>query len=263
MSLKMTNSPLSVCRILVGFSPIEIIGDKYIPEIQDRFRKEKMPSYKKSTVPVPPMYGDQAQEITEEERWHFFDNKGTELVTITKNSFDYSVFSYQNFESFKSRFFKLLGIFSEVADFYTSSVVSFFSLRYVNAIEGSDWKSYVSESYRGIELPESITHKAEFVNHGSFLQTPTNLGDLGSGTMIVKLLQNNQGIRIPLDIFSVHPIETQENRKITLLDLDHFVILDSEYVEQSFLETISEVLHETIKEVFLAALSDRAKEEWK
>lgn len=263
MSSKMTNSPLSVCRMLVGFSPIETIGNKYIPEIQDRFRKERMPSYRKSTVPVPPMYDDQSQEITEEERWHFFDNKGTELVTVTKNSFDYSVFSYQDFESFKSRFFKLLSIFSEVADFYTSSVVSFFSLRYVHAIEGSDWKSYVSESYRGIELPESITYKAEYVNHGSFLQTSTNLGDVGSGTMIVRLHQNNQGIRIPLDIFSVHPIKTQENLKITLLDLDHFVILDSNYVEQSFLETVSDALHETIKEVFLASLSNRAKEEWK
>ncbi len=82
------------------------------------------------------------------------------------------------------------------------------------------------------------------------------------GNIVVKVLQNNQGILVPPDIAMIEAPVIQKDKLVTQLDIDHFILLNSVKMTDSLLVTLSRQLHQGCERVFFSALSEKAKKEW-
>lgn len=255
-------SPLKVCLILIRFSPIELMGREYIPLIQDQFRKSKLPFFQEREISNYQFQGGPNPELKKEMQWLFYGVTKQELVIVTKSSIAFQVTSYEHFEAFQKRFLELFGMFARVTELYESGVFEFLGLRYSNAIEEPDWQTYLTRSYAGIALPKDIVDPRFPGNYSSFAQGVTHLADGVLGNIVVKLLQNNQGLVVPPDIAMIETPVLQEKKLVTLLDIDHFILLDSGPMTETLLASLGTQLNKGCERVFFDALSEKAIEEW-
>ncbi|MCK9524291.1 MAG: TIGR04255 family protein, partial [Proteobacteria bacterium] len=146
------NGPLTVCSAVFRFSPIELMGKEYIASIQDVFRKQGLPKFTEQESVEIGNKGERKFQV----QWLFSSYDDSELVVIGTSSVTYQTFVYSHFQAFKERLLKLFGLFCTETDFYHGTVLNFFGLRYANAIEGGDWKEYLSSSYHGIVFPQNL-----------------------------------------------------------------------------------------------------------
>jgi uncharacterized protein (TIGR04255 family) len=255
-------SPLKVCLFLIRFSPIELMGREYIPMIQDQFRKSKLPYFQEREVTNFQFQDGPNPEPKKELRWLFYGVTKQELVIITKSSIAFQVTAYEHFEAFQKRFVELFGMFARITELYEAGVFEFLGLRYINAIEEKDWRTYLTSSYAGITLPKDIADPRFPGNFSSFAQVVTPLSDGLMGNIVVKVLQNNQGILVPPDIAMIEAPVIQKDKLVTQLDIDHFILLNSVKMTDSLLVTLSRQLHQGCERVFFSALSEKAKKEW-
>lgn len=255
-------SPLKVCLVLIRFSPIELMGREYIPMIQDQFRRSNLPLFQEREVTNYQFQSGPNLELKKEFQWLFYGVTKQELVIITKSSIAFQVTAYEHFEAFQKRFFELFGIFARITELYESGVFEFLGLRYINAIEELDWRAYLAGSYAGIALPQAIIDQRFPGNYSSFAQVATLLSDGMVGNIVVKLLQNNQGLLVPPDIATIEAPVIQNDKIVTQLDIDHFILLNPIKMPESLLVSLSEQLNKGCEKVFFDALSERAKKEW-
>ncbi len=255
-------SPLKVCLFLIRFSPIELMGREYIPLIQDHFRKSKLPHFQEREVTNFQFQGGPNPELKKESQWLFYGITKQELVIITKSSIAFQVTTYDHFKAFQKRFFGLFNMFAHITGLYESGVFESLGLRYLNAIEDQDWRTYLTSSYAGIVLPEDIVDPRFPENYSSFAQVVTHLSDGMVGNIVVKLLQNNQGLFVPPDIAMIEAPVIQKDKLVTQLDIDHFILLNSVKMTESLLVALSIQLNQGCERVFFDALSEKAKKEW-
>lgn len=255
-------APLKVCLFLVRFSPIELMGREYIPLIQDHFRKSKLPHFQEREVTSFQFQGGPNPELKKELQWLFYGETKQELVIITKSSIAFQVTKYEHFEAFQKRFLELFNKFARITELLEAGVFEFLGLRYINAIEEHDWRTYLTSSYAGIVLPNDIIDHRFLGNFSSFAQVATHLSDEMVGNIIVKVLQNTQGILVPPDIAMIEAPVMQKDKLVTHLDIDHFVLLNSVKMTESLLVTLGRQLHQGCERVFFDALSEKAKKEW-
>lgn len=255
----LSKGPLKVCLTVFRFSPIESMGQDYIPRIQDMFRKNGLPNYTdKKETEFGPM-GEQKRHT----QWLFSSFDRSELIVIGTSSFAYQTFDYKGFAVFKQRVFELFSLFAEIAEFYNSVVLNFFGLRYINAIESSDWKPYLSKSYHGIQFPPGLVDDSLNQYHGLYAQAITRLDEEKTANLIIKTTQNSQGIVYPPDITLLELPTITEGAMSTLLDIDHFILLDCQPEDSELLQRILDQLHDVCEKVFMQAVTETAKEEWK
>lgn len=255
-------SPLKVCLFLIRFAPIELMGRAYIPMIQDQFRKSKLPHFQEREVINFQFQGSPNPELKKELQWLFYGVSKQELVIITKSSIAFQVTTYEHFEAFQKRFLELFSMFARITELYEAGVFEFLGLRYINAIEELDWRTYLTHSYAGITLPKDIIDLRFLGNFSSFAQVATHLSDDMVGNIVVKVLQNNQGICIPPDIAMIEVPVIVNDKLVTQLDIDHFIMFNSVKMTESLLVTLGRQLNQGCERVFFDALSEKAKKEW-
>jgi len=257
----LTHPPLKVCLAVLRFSPVEAMGTKYIPLIQDNLRKSGLPFFvKQANLPFTANAPFPGQQI--EEQWLFYSADNQEMVVLTKSSFAYQAFTYVSFSAFQTRFLELFDLVSGIAELYPACVFDFFGLRYSNAIEGHEWHRYLTDSYAGILLPKDILDPSYIPMKSSFVQGVTNLGPQLLGNISVKLLQNNEGLVYPPDIALIGNQPSRPSQLVTLLDIDHFVVYRNCKMKREVLSDVSSKLHDSIESVFFSALSEHAIKEW-
>lgn len=259
----LSNPPLKVCLLVVRFSPIEIMGDRYIPQIQDAYRTMGLPFFRTQTVAGISLSEGRPNPVTNELAWHFFGPSKHELVVVTKASFAFQVFSYEHYEMFKNRFLAVFDAFAETAKLTQGIMLDSIGLRYINAIEGTDWKSYLAESYSGIMMPEGLLSPSHVPLVTSSFRGATKLPGNNVGNLVVKVIQNDQGLVIPPDIASIDPLIVKDGVRETLLDIDHFVLLKPVAMDVQIINHFIDNLHEGSEQVFFHALSEKAVTTWK
>lgn len=159
--------------------------------------------------------------------------------------------------------FELFSLFAEVTEFYNSVVLNFFGLRYINAIESNEWKSYLSESYHGVQFPQGLIDESFNQYHGLYAQAITKLDEERNANLVIKTSQNSQGMVYPPDITLLEPPISKEGAVTTLLDIDHFMMPDCQPEDSRLLQRILDQLHDVCEKVFMQAVTENAKEEWK
>lgn len=259
----LTHPPLKVCLTVLRFSPVEAMGAKYIPLIQDSLRKKGLPFFLKQALTNLQFTANASfpdQQI--EEQWLFYSSDNKEMVVLTRSSFAYQAFVYESFLDFQTRFLELFDLVSEIAELYPACVFKFFGLRYINAIEGHEWQRYLTASYAGIVLPKGIVDPNYIPMKSSFVQGVTNLGPQLLGNITVKLLQNNEGLVYPPDIALIDNQPSRSSQLVTLLDIDHFVVFRDCKMKREVLSNVGSKLHDRIELVFFSALSEHAIKEW-
>lgn len=251
----LSSGPLAATVVTLRFSPIALMKSEYIPKIQDTFRKNGLPEFVELML----------QDIDEGSayQWRFFDRGGSELVAITDTTFSYQSFSYTHWGEFKERMMDLLHMFFDVTDFFNGTILYYLGLRYINAIEGAHWREYLTPSFHGLQLPAALkaTGTAEEY-HGTFLQAVTRLNGEQTAHIVIKTIQNNEGLHFPPDIVLLTEQVPIEGAVTTILDIEHVAPLLIKPNDSTPMMTTLDQLHDGCGLVFFDAITDTAVKEW-
>lgn len=253
--IHLSNGPLKATLAVLRFSPITLMKNEYIPKIQDTFRKNGLPEFKELML--------QDMDDGSTHQWRFFDRGGSELIVISDTTFSYQTFSYAYWGEFKERMMNLLHMFFDVTDFFNGTIIYSLGLRYINAIEGAHWREYLTPSFHGLQLPAALkaTGTAEEY-HGIFLQAVTQLNSEQTAHIIIKTIQNNEGLHFPPDIVLLTEQVPIEGAMTTILDIEHFAPLLIKPNDSIPVTTTLDQLHDGCELVFFDAISDTAVKEW-
>ena len=223
----LSQQPLALVLGQVRFSPIRQM-DRYIPEIQEAFRQYGFPverAGKVQQITFGPGAGVPVQVI-EQDRWEYRTRDETWSILVTQDSVVLQTTAYERFEGFADRFRYAVRTVLATTEHERLGVVQRVGLRYVDVIqprEGEDFRAYLRHGFHGAadEVFQAGTHRLHVESRGR-----TQVGDDVTGTMIVRVVQNDQGFSLPPDLIAgapKHAARAKAGELITLIDMDHFI----------------------------------------
>ncbi|MBI1751429.1 MAG: TIGR04255 family protein [Acidobacteria bacterium] len=246
---KLTEDPLALVLCQVRFSRVQKMPD-YIPEIQERLRKEGFPE--DASVQVGRIHWEMGKqpETTQVQHSEFRSKDGWWGIAINDDNLALFTTHYDRFNGFGERLGNILRVINEVVDLSPGSVTRV-GLRYIDVVvpkPGETWKLYLHPGLHGPDadaFPDSAP---------SMMQEHS--GRTNHGTITVRISQNNQGMVLPQGTL-VKPMEFRQtfdpNQLLTLIDTDHFVEGKWDFDIASILETV-DVLHQGSNTVFFNSL---------
>ena len=223
----LSQQPLALVLGQVQFSPIRQI-DRYIPEIQEAFRQDGFPverAGKVQRITFGPGAGVPLQVI-EQDRWEYRTKDETWSVLVTQDGVVLQTTGYERFEGFADRFRQAVRTVLATTEHERLGVVHRMGLRYVDIVQprkGEDFRAYLRNGFHGAadEVFQAGTHRLHVESTGR-----TQVGDGVTGTMIVRVVQNDQGLSLPPDLIGGAPKHTARSKAgelITLIDMDHYI----------------------------------------
>jgi len=81
--------------------------------------------------------------------------------------------------------------------------------------------------------------------------------------LVVKTVQNGQGLMYPPDITLLKQPVIREGVMVTLLDIEHFMVLDCQPEDSALIDQALDQLHDGCERVFLEAITEKAIRKWK
>lgn len=166
MGTKMRSAPVYFTIAQVRFNPILTL-DAYVPQIQERLRKEGFPDVQKAFVATinlnvaPPNEASAPQVPFIQTTRHVFGNMGrTSGFILDQGALSFQATEYDVFESFSSDFLKGLEAVNEAVSLsYTERI----GLRYLDAVfpkSGETLRDYLCGSMLGLteKLEDTIVH---------------------------------------------------------------------------------------------------------
>ena len=258
--------PLVLVLCQVRFSPVRQV-EQYIPAIQEVFRRNGFPierAGKVQQVTFGPGDGAPVQ-VSEQQRWEYRNREETWSIIVMQDSVILQTTAYTRFEEFAEKL--KLCVHSVLAESEQDrfGVVQRVGLRYVDVVRpqaGKGYRFYLRPGLHG--LPDEVYQPGRHLVHIESRGTTAVGGD--TGTMVVRVVQNDQGLVLPPDLLSAAPklsrtVEAPE--LVTLIDMDHYVEgtfnPDSEWVVARAYE-----MHDHIIETFHEhVVTPEAIEEWK
>ena len=223
----LSQQPLALVLGQVRFSPIRQI-DRYIPEIQEVFRQHGFPVERAGKVQQI-NFGLGAGvpvQVVEQERWEYRTKDETWSILVTQDGVVLQTTAYERFEGFAERLQYAVRTVLATTEHERLGVVQRVGLRYVDVVhprEGEDFRTYLRPGLHGTAdaVFRSGTHRLHVESTGR-----TQVGDDVPGTMIVRVVQNDQGLSLPPDLIGGAPNFTQRAKcgdLITLIDMDHYI----------------------------------------
>lgn len=223
----LSQQPLALVLGQVRFSPIRQI-DRYIPEIQEAFRQCGFPverAGKFQQITLGPSAGVPVQVI-EQERWEYRTRDETWSVLVTQDGVVLQTTAYERFEDFAERLRYAVRTVLATTAHERLGVVQRVGLRYIDVVqprEGEDFRTYLRPGLHGTadEVFRDGTHRLHVESMGR-----TQVGDDVPGAMIVRVVQNDQGLSLPPDLIGGAPTYTARAKRgelITLIDMDHYI----------------------------------------
>jgi uncharacterized protein (TIGR04255 family) len=249
----------------VRFSPLANVAT-YVPAIQDRFRRKGFPLLSQiEGKSIHMNSGGFREEAIQQWRFDSADRHST--IILDAGQIMFQTTKYERFEDFCRRLLELYNEVCTVTEHDKFGVVQRIGLRYINQVkvmeEGKTWKDYLQPSFHGLSLKDDVRN----VLHATVTQAETTLPGLKTpGTLLVRMTQNIDGLRLPPDLLDFAPETGMEPKgsRITLVDLDHYQIgelippVDSAELEKGFFalhDVIIETLHESV-------LTEQAVRSW-
>jgi uncharacterized protein (TIGR04255 family) len=253
---RLLNGPLVYVLAQVVISPI-LQMKQYIPEIQEELRKGGYPRFQEDQI-QDVIFGPQPQTRMSL-RWTFLDAGGHNSVVISNNFIVLETSAYQTFEKFAEDLGKVLSVVNKFAQI---SLVERIGLRYVNLIRPNQNELLDDYLYSGLlGLPNNREGTKRLISQ----YESRDQSDIG-GEIIVRLLQATGKGFLPPDLevnhltFSIRDPH-QENELKGILDIDHFLIAQSEFNSKRLVESIWQ-LHKWTKQAFEISVTPSALKAW-
>ena len=258
--------PLALALCHLRFSPVRQM-ERYTPAIQDAFRRTGFPIERAGKVhQVTFTPSDSAPvQLVEQQRWEYRNREETWSVLVTEDSVILQTTAYTRFEEFADRLQLAIGTVLTESEQAQFGLVHRVGLRYIDMVRpspGKDFRFYLRQALHGV--PDDVFHPGRHLLHVES-RGQTVVGG-HPGTMIVRIVQNNQGHSLPPDLMAAAPRHSPRagpGELLTLIDMDHYVEgtfdPDPEWVVASAYE-----LHDHIVETFHDhVVTGEAIEEWK
>ncbi len=243
---------------------------KYVPEIQDRLRRQGFPRFLQGKIqqfrinaiaagpnsPQPPNL-----DIVDLERWEFQNPQKSVGFVLVKDSIALHMSRYTSFEQFCASFEQGLNVVHEVASL---ALIERVGLRYVDLIvpaENQGFEDFFGERLLG---PEKEPLDVEDSLYGMEFRGRTT-----TGTLAVKLSQNDTRMMLPPDLspstLSHQLPDLKAKQKVALLDIDHSIDLADKAKEFST-AAVSDLLwrlHHNTDLAFRYSVREEAINRWK
>ena len=222
----LANQPLVLVLGQVRFSPVRQIGD-YIPAIQEEFRRHGFPIERAGKVQqlIFGPAGGVPVQVVEEQRWEYRTRDETWSILVMQNCVVLQTTGYGRFEDFADKLLHAVGTVLSKTEHDRLGVVQRVGLRYVDVVrprDGEDFRFYLRPGFHGVadEVFRTGTHRLHVESTGR-----TSVGDV-PGTLVVRVVQNDQGVSLPPDLVGSAPKLTPRGLSeglITLIDMDHYI----------------------------------------
>lgn len=259
-----SRKPLVMVLAQVRFSPLANIAN-YIPGIQDSLRRKGFPLLSRiegKSIQLNP--GGFREEAIQQWRFDSADRHST--IILDAGQMLLQTTKYERFEDFCQHWLELFAEVCAVTEHDKYGVVQRLGLRYINQVklmqDDKSWRDYLQPSFHGLVMND--TNKS--ILHATATQAETFMPGLKiPGTLLVRMTQNIDGLRLPPDLLDFAPeigMETKGTR-VTLVDLDHYLVgelappLDHAELEKSFY-AMHDVIIETLHESVLSELAVRS-----
>lgn len=260
MRQKMKNAPVYYVIVQARFNPILNL-DSYVPQIQDKLRKNGFPDAQKNiqaTVDVklsPVGEGVPSQpSVVQTTRYTCCNINRTAGFILDQSALSYHTTEYDVFETFSAEFVKGLQAVHDVVEL---SYIDRTGLRYLDAVypKGDDSVTdYLDQAVLGLPVEGRIIR--------SFSETQFNNQDTN---LIVRVMVQDGPVGFPPDLLAgtlnvATRFQNEEGRH-AILDID-----GSYNTRESFdtgdIESRLDTIHEAVKSVFGTTITDHAKKIW-
>ena len=221
----LSNQPLVLVLCQVRFSTVQV--DKYIPVIQEEFRRGGFPIERAGTVQqlIFGPGGGAPVQVVEQQRWEYRTRDETWSILVMPDSVVLQTTAYDRFERFAEKLLQAVQTVLATTEHDQLGVIHRAGLRYVDAVRpraGEDFRYYLRPGFHGVadDPFQEGTHRLHVESTGN-----TQVADV-AGTMVVRVVQNNQGLLLPPDLVSAAPkygSRPHAGELITLIDMDHYV----------------------------------------
>lgn len=254
-ALRLRSSPLVYVIGQVRISPVISI-EKFIPDIQERFRQIGFPRFKRGQLQELQFGVDIAPKFSTALRFEFQDKAATSGILVTSDFIAFHTNLYKSYEQFEEVLSTALHIVHGAVNL---SLVERLGLRYVDLIRlgrNELFTDYLKPGLHGFDTSalqlSELLHRFEFV------------GKTQTGTLIVRYSQNKGGAFLPPDLALNtlnYNISLGEQETIALLDLDHYSDRQMDFHVQSVMDTIGG-LHDGLDLAFRSAVTEMALSRW-
>ena len=259
--LQLTHSPLILALAQVRMTPV-LRMESYIPDIQDRLRKNGFPKVRRRVVRIESQdQKGKTLQIEERSDWEFV-NKGDQVaLVVSENSMAMITSNYTSFDEFAGQLENCLDIVHEVV---AISGVERLGLRYVDLIEPTLEKPlshYLSPQILGLSLEGLGTRLA------NMSETVLETGD--HQKLVLRCVERPKGVVLPPDLLPIGvklKKELKSNVSFGILDSDHYVEFNEEPMEFGTAAVLNRLggLHDALDQSFRKAVTPIAIEkEWK
>ena len=218
--------PLVLVLCQVRFSPVRQM-DQYIPAIQEAFRRRGFPIERAGKVhQVTFGPGDSAPvQLTERQRWDYRNKDETWSILLMQDTVILQTTAYTRFEEFAGRLQLAVHTVLAESEHDELGVVHRVGLRYIDVVRpsgGKDFRFYLRPGLHGV--PDEVFQPGQHLLHTESRGRIVVGGN--SGTMVVRIVQNDQGSSLPPDLVDTAPRfspRAEAGELVTLIDMDHFV----------------------------------------
>ena len=266
--IPLSRQPLVLVFGQVRFSSIRQMG-QYIPEIQEEFRQKGFPIERAGKVRQFTFTPDGGVPVQthEQQRWEYRTRDEAWSILVLEDSVVLQTTGYSRFEEYAEKFLHMLRTVFEKTEHDRLGVVQRVGLRYVDVVQprqdqDEDFRFYLQPGFHGVldDVFEEGTHRLHVESTGK-----TSVEN-ESGTMIVRIMQNDQGFSLPPDLVGDAPKHAPRGTKgelITLIDMDHYIEgnfdPDADWIVERAFE-----MHDHLVETFHShVVTESAIEVWK
>lgn len=267
LSVPLSKKPLALVLIQVRYSPIAKIAE-FIPEIQDRFRKNGYPvqtNHKSVTFEI----NSEGMKQAEMPQWRFETPERESVVLIDQSQILLQTSHYTSFEFFFSEFLKLVSLVMVITEHDEFGMFNRLGLRYVDQVrkqtEEDTIESYLRPQLRGMECSEYIDSRKQYTLSTIGKTAPAPGID---GTLAIRIIRGEMGLDLPPDLIAAAPLGRPKvaiDEDIALIDMDHYWEgslgpgFDEKQISQVFFR-----LHDTVIHGFHnSVVSEEGIKKWK
>jgi uncharacterized protein (TIGR04255 family) len=255
--LHLTKSPLVTVLAQVKISPVAAM-QRYIPEIQERLRKQGFPKYlvdemEEVTFNLGP--SQQQQQIRTLTRWAFQNKESTWEIQLDTQTITLVTTLYDRYDTTFEPNLRLA--LQSVNDVVGIGLATRLGLRYVDLIrlDGEQaFSYYLDAGFLGL-APDKL-------GVSGMLSRFQSIAKSSVGMLSMRATLMNDGSPLPADLrpgrlrvdAKVLPGET-----VCFLDLDHFSEQERDFNVEELLRVIADELHDTLDVAFRAATKPEAR----
>ncbi len=253
--LALNTNPLVFALGQVVISPVLRMND-YVPEVQERFRREGFPRFSRLETHQLRLTGDQS-ELVRDIRWAFADRANRTAVVLSPNFLVLEQTTYTTFDAFANILAQAIGTIHDVVDV---DLCERFGFRRVNLIypadSGMSLREFFQAGLRGVD-PQALgvgRLEAQLEERG---QTP-------AGDLVVRLIKPAPESGLPPDLMatSLEHVPAPPGPEHALLDIDHYAPTQQDFVPDGVVDAFWE-LHRYSDSAFRAAVTNEALEYWR